>query len=533
MVLQRDMNTPVWGTANPGDTVTIKFDGQTKTATAAADGRWMVRFDPMKANAQGQTLEISGTQGSLKYEDVLVGDVWVCSGQSNMSFPAEAATGGTEAVQRLNNPLLRVFGVGGFNGNVRVPQTETSQHHGWYACTPDVAKYNKGYSAVAFFFGRALQPRAGVPIGLIAVSLGGSMAEAWIPRDVQRADPELSKYLKAWDWMDENVKTVGNPKPGEPRQFQRADGTLMSDKEYGQSFQDWRHAWDKVKPNGPVPPGFPADFRRFMPHVTPCPDSMDRPGVAYDCMIAPLLPFGIKGVIWYQGEANAGSRDARDYVHVMTVLIQEWRKAFQSGDGPFLIVQLPNFGQVPTTPVNGNWATIRENELILEKKVPNVHVAVTIDMTRADEVQTWHPANKIIAGERLALVAEKRVYGENVVDSGPRFASMSIQEDKVRVKFTNLGGGLVAHPPLQDTVPASASPDSEIKAFALAGEDHQWKWADAKIEGNTVVVSSPEVPKPVAVRYGWSNNPTCNLYNKAGLPASPFRSDDWPLVEEF
>jgi len=533
MVLQREMKTPVWGTASAGETVTVKFAGQTKAGTADAGGNWLIRLDPMKANAVGQTLEITGDKGALKYENVLIGDIWFCSGQSNMAYPIFRATGGMEALGKFDNPQVRVFGLGGFNGKVREPQKQVSQHHGWYVCTPETAERNKNYSAVAFFFAQALQPEAGVPLGIIGASLGGSMAEAWISEDAQRADPKLASYVANWDWMDANVRTVGDPKPGEPRQYQLADGSVLSDKEYGQSFQDWRHAWDKVKPDGEVPSGFPADFRRFMPHVTPVPDSMDRPGIAYNCMLAPLLPFGIKGVIWYQGEANAGSRDARDYEYVMGVLIREWRKGFASGDFPFLIVQLPNFNKPVPVPVKGNWATLREQQSLLEKNLPGVHVAVTIDMADPEEGDHWHPANKRIAGERLALVAAKHVYGRDVAASGPRYHSMRVEGNTVRVKFTEPGGGLEARPPIQTKVPASATPGSPLKGFAVAGEDRQWAWADARIEGDEVVVWSESVPRPVAVRYGWQNAPTCNLYNKAGLPAAPFRSDDWPLVEEF
>jgi sialate O-acetylesterase len=257
---------------------------------------------------------------------------------------------------------------------------------------------------------------------------------------------------------------------------------------------------------------------------------MDRPGVAFNCQVAPIMPFGIKGVLWYQGETNTEARDPRDYRDTLGLLIREWRKGF--GDVPFLVVQLPGFYPPSSEPAAGNWAILREQQALIEKTTPDTHMVATIDMCAPDEPDHWHPKNKEIAGRRLAQLALRRVYGkEGVTDSGPRYASMTVEGDAVRVGFADLGGGLVAHPPVQDKLPASASPDSPLKAFALAGEDRQWKWADARIDGDTVVVTSPGVPRPVAVRYGWSNFPTCNLYSKAGWPAAPFRSDNWPLDE--
>lgn len=534
MILQREMNTPIWGTAAPEETVTVKFAGQTKTAKAEKDGRWMLRLDPMPANSEAQVLQISGETGKvLKFDDVLVGDIWLCSGQSNMTFPIQKVKNPQETTARADNPQIRLFGIGGFNSSVREPRKEIQQHFGWEICRPERINPTSQYSAVAYIFGRDLQPAVGVPIGLISTSLGGSMAEAWIPYEAQAAEPRMKGYLESWKWVDSTIIALPRERSTDPTQYVDAKGQPVDSKDYCQRFNDWNRAWAKAKRAGqPLPTDFPEDFRRFGPNIAPLANSMDRPGVAYNCLLFSILPVGIKGVVWYQGESNVTARDPLDYVNTMTVLIREWRKSL--GEVPFLIVQLPNFYRPKPEPVSGNWPTLREQQLLIEKNIPNTYAAVTIDMSDPDEGDHWHPRNKEIAGTRLAQLATHHIYGKTEVPySGPRFASMSIEGEKVRVKFTHTDGGMVARAPIQSQVRASASPASPLKAFVLAGEDRVWKWADASIDGDTVIVTSPEVSKPVAVRYGWSDYPTCNLYNAAGWPASPFRSDDWPLMEEL
>lgn len=533
MVLQREMNTPVWGTADPGETVTVSFAGQTKTATAEKDGRWMLRLDPMPANADGQVLRIEGQNGKpLAFDDVLVGDVWLCSGQSNMLYPISKVTNPQATTASADNRLIRMFSISGFNSSVREPRHSITQHWGWHVSSPTTVNPESNVSAVAYIFARDLQPAAGIPIGLITTSLGGSMAEAWIPLEVQAANPKMKGYVEDWKWVDSTLTALPKERSTDPDQYRDPAGNPVDSKDFAKRFRDWHDAWHKARREGqPLPTDFPENFRRFRVNIPPFPNSMERPGIAYNCQLAAIVPFGIKGVVWYQGESNATARDPRDYVNTMTVLIREFRKSF--GDVSFLLVQLPGLPPPSPQPAAGNWPILREQQNLLEKNVPGTHTVVTIDMAAPDEPDRWHPKNKEIAGSRLARLASRLFYGKNdVVTSGPRYASMSLEGGKVRIKFTELGGGLVAHSPSQLKTPTSASPDSELKAFALAGEDKQWKWADAKIDGSTVVVSSPEVPKPVAVRYGWSDYPTCNLFNKAGWPATPFRSDDWPLEEE-
>lgn len=434
MVLQRDMKVPVWGTAKPGETVLVEFQGQKVAATADAKGKWLATLAPLKAGGPFKMTVTDGTKMTT-LDNVLVGEVWICSGQSNMEWSLNATRDPKEVIANAKNDQIRLFDVP--KTPKKEPQTELGDvaemknppknrtFAKWLQCTPDSVP---GFSGVGYFFGRALEKDLKVPVGLINSSWGGTAAERWTSKPVMESNPQLK-------------------------------GLAGSD--------------------------------------------------LYNGMIVPLEPFAFRGVIWYQGESNAGR--AKQYFHLMNALIKNWRDDWKQGDFPFLFVQLAPW-DVPK--VEGQWAELREAQLLTSLKVPNTAMAVITD---AGDPKDIHPKDKAIVGERLALAAEALAYKKNVVYAGPLFDTVKFEGDKAIVAFKNLGGGLQAK-------------GGTLTGFTIAGKDGKFHKAEAQIVENTVVVRSPEVPQPAAVRYGWANYPVVNLYNREGLPASPFRSDfpqDW------
>ncbi len=500
MVLQREINLPVWGKADPGEKVTVAIAGQKATATADKAGKWLVRLKPLKT---GGPLEMT-VQGknTIKLTDILVGDVWVCSGQSNMAFQVRAAYNAQKDIASANFPKIRLFTV-----NRAVAQTPMDDCKGsWAHCTPQTVP---GFSAVGFFFGREVHKRLGIPIGLIHTSWGGTPAEAWTERSFLEAHAETLPILARWKRVVERYS----------EEVKRHEARMAA----------WREAVKKAKAEGKRPPRPP---RRPVG-----PNHPHYPSGLYNAMIAPLVPFGIKGAIWYQGESNASR--AYQYRVLFPAMIQSWRKAWGQGDFPFLFVQLANFKAVDVQPRDDAWPELREAQT-MTLSLPNTGMAVIIDIGEGRDI---HPKNKQTVGYRLALAGLRVAYGQNIVHSGPLYESMSVEGNKVRIKFKNVGGGLVALPFKDPVTPHGPSlakrfgrdikglrPQSEVLGFAIAGADKKFVWAKAKIEGDRIVVWSEKVAKPVAVRYAWENNPICNLYNKEELPASPFRTDDWPGV---
>ena len=351
----------------------------------------------------------------------------------------------------------------------------------WETCTPDTVEF---FSAVGYYFGRDLHKARGVPVGLIHTSWGGTPAESWTSKPVLQADPDFKPILDRWQ-----ESFAGYPK--------------KLDHWYKHTLAAWRKKADQVEAQGrpiPKPPELPRDPRQH-PH---------RPSGLYNAMIHPLIPFGIKGAIWYQGESNANR--AYQYRTLFPAMIQNWRTDWGQGDFPFLFVQLANFKAREDEPGESDWAELREAQT-MTLSLPNTGMAVTIDIGEANDI---HPTNKQDVGSRLALAARAIAYGEQIVYSGPMYDSMTVEGETIRLRFKHVGGGLLA------------KGGGALKGFAVAGADRKFVWADAKIDGDTIVVSSGKVAQPVAVRYAWAINPECNLYNKQGLPASPFRTDDWP-----
>jgi sialate O-acetylesterase len=442
MVLQRDAAAPVWGWAAPGAQVTVKFHGKTSTATADADGKWMTKVGPFAAGGP-YTMALSGPR-EVTLDNVLIGDVWICSGQSNMEMGLAQVNDAQQEIAAANYPKIRLFTVA--KKIAAAPQATVTGK--WDVCTPQTVGTGgwASFSAVAYFFGRELHRELNVPIGLIHTSWGGTIAEAWTSAEALKTLPDFQERVAAFP-----------------------------------------------------PAGFGSN-----PNVVTA---------LYNGMIAPVIPYAIKGAIWYQGESNAGR--AYQYRTLLPTMIADWRSRWGLGNFPFYIVQLANFTPVNPQPVESDWAELREAQSMTARNIANSGVAVAIDIGDAADI---HPKNKQDVGRRLALIALAKTYGKKKVEySGPEYAAKIVDGNQVRLRFNHAAGGLVVK-------------GDKLQGFAVAGEDRKFYWADATVEGDTVVLSSPQVPNPVAVRYGWSHNPVANLYNTAGLPASPFRTDRWPGV---
>lgn len=621
-VLQRNVAVPVWGWTEPGATVTVNFAGQTLKAVADADGKWMVKLKPMPASAEPRTLKVSSSakQQSVSISDVLVGDVWLCSGQSNMEMGIELCKA-TNDILTANFPQIRLLTVP--KQAVRTPLQTVDCH--WLPCSPETIQQGAwgGFSAAAFYFGRDLYRQLNIPIGLIHSSWGGTIAEAWTSREglqplgdfdaalammepgkkqmqpadyaviyeawCQAKDPGSRQHWEKITAAEDSWKTVSMPQPFEQAGLPDFDGIVWFRREIelpenwaGQAltldlgpvddidttwvngvkvgqmnrfdlFRSYAIPANVLKPGRNVVTvrvldtggigGFTGQAGQM--HLAPTNDKQatpvslagtwqmrdsaplsqlpgmppliddsnpNHPTLLYNGMIAPLLPFAIKGAIWYQGESNADR--AQQYRRLLPALIKDWRARFGVGDFPFYIVQLAAFQATNAEPRDNNWAELREAQALTAQTVRNSGLAVAIDIGDANDI---HPKDKQSVGHRLALCALAKDYGKKIEYSGPVYHSMSVTRDGIRLKFDHVDGGLVAK-------------GDKLTGFAIAGPDHKFVWADAVIQKNAVVVSSPKVPQPVAVRYAWDVNPVCNLYNQSGLPAVPFRTDNWPMI---
>jgi sialate O-acetylesterase len=608
--------------------VTVTLGDATATATADKDGNWRV---DLPAREAGGPLKMTVEGGNtLTFSNVLTGDVWVASGQSNMQFGLSGAKDAAAEIAAADYPNIRLFTVP--DTVALEPQKDTRGR--WVECDPQTAR---NFSAVAYFFGRDLQKALDVPIGLIHTSWGGTPAESWTSlqalaaheelrpilqryeaaaRNNPQAQAEYEQKMKEWEaqahFTDPGNKGFGmgwaapetDAAGWEPMElpgyweskglmvdgvvwFRKevtipaewagkdltlslgpiddCDTTYFNGAQVGAVGMDTENHWQlprrytvpgrlvkagraviavrvydqwlnggfggapgdmALAPAGggtPVSLAGPWLYKIEVSRPQPeqpipqpqAPLGADNPWLPsglYNAMISPLIPYGIKGAIWYQGESNAGR--AYQYRVLFPTMISDWRKAWGEGDFPFLFVQLANYMPVQTQPAeNSAWAELREAQT-MTLSLPATGMAVIIDVGMADNI---HPTDKQTVGARLALAARHVAYGQNIVYSGPTYDGMKVEGGKAVISFKNVGGGLVAH-------------GEKLQGFAVCGQDRKFVWADAQISGDTVVCSSPDVPQPVAIRYGWANNPVCNLYNKEGLPASPFRTDDWPGV---
>jgi sialate O-acetylesterase len=481
-VLQRDMRVPVWGWAEPGEKVTVAIAGQTHKATADDKGKWRVTLDPLKVG-KPLSLVVEG-KNRVELKDILVGEVWLCSGQSNMEFALSRANDGDLEVAAANHPNIRLVRVKG-PGSQKPVEDFKGQ---WDVCSPASAA---GFSAVGYFFGREINEQLDVPVGLVDDSWGGSSCEAWISRERMEGNPLYAGLLKKWD---DAVKNWDEAK--------------------------WKADWAarRKKTAAAQRAGKPAPGKR--PLADPPALGNHRPANLYHARLEPIMPYAIRGVIWYQGEANAPR--AHQYREMFPLMIKSWRENWKEGDFPFYWVNLADFKDEQLQPGESDWAELREAQTMTQDKLPNTGQAVIIDIGEASDI---HPHNKLEVGRRLARWALARDYGRNIVCQSPRYESMERKGNKIVVKFKDLGAGL-------RTKDAKA-----VQGFAIAGADRKWHWADATIprpakgeKADTVQVSSNDVAEPVAVRYAWADNPVCNLYSEALLPVTPFRTDDWPGI---
>ena len=620
MVLQQKQDIPIWGTAEPGGEVVVTFNEQQKKTTVDDDGNWKVSLSPVPAGGPYK-LVVSGVE-TKTINNVMVGEVWICSGQSNMEMPVFGGWGKVdnyeEEVANANYPNIRLFTVEKAMAN---NEQDNFKSDGWKECSSETVP---GFSAVAYFYGRHLHNNLDIPIGLIQTAWGGTIVEAWTSATSMKRIPEFVekvKYIESdkatneeklaeakknqAEWPDkiekllidkgtqnhgyqnnnfntDDWKTMKLPRIWEELEIY-VDGVVWFSKEINvpKSWQgedltlslgrinDYDITWFNGKkvgrgidviesrnykiPSSLVKKGknrivvqvldignvggiygpakeMKLTFRdksislvgnwkykidpieikvKAMPKKLDENTGPNRPTVLYNAMIKPLLPYGIKGAIWYQGESNADR--AYQYRTLFSTMIKDWRNVWGQGDFPFIFVQLANFMKVQPEPVEDSWAELREAQT-MALELPNTGMAVTIDIGDALDI---HPTNKQDVGKRLALNALAEVYEKDIPYSGPLYKSMKVEGSKIRLQFSNTNAGL------------KIKGSKKLKGFAIAGKDKKFVWATAKIEGDEVVVSSSKIKNPVAVRYAWAANPNCNLYNGADLPASPFRTDDW------
>jgi sialate O-acetylesterase len=505
LVIQQGMPAPVWGWAPDGEQVTVRLAGQVATATAQG-GRWMAKLPSLKAGGPFP-MTIAG-KNTIELPNVYVGEVWVCSGQSNMQFSLRGAFEAQKDIDQSANPLLRLFTV----PNVKADQPLDDVKSKWVEAGPATTP---GFSAVAYYFGRDLQQALKVPVGLIHTSWGGSPAEVWMSRRVLEGDPEWKTMLDASPKQLANFEAalakfqVDLPVIKEQDKVAIADAQQKA-KELVDAAQG--KGADEIAKAEVAGKTLVDQARAKAVQRETAPRRPWVPTELYNGMIAPLIPYAIHGAIWYQGESNAGR--AFQYRRLMTDLIKNWRQDWGAGDFTFLMVQLAPFMKIQPQPRDSGWAELREAQLLATTALPQVGQAVITDVGEENDI---HPKHKAPVGARLAMAARGIAYGEKIEYSGPVYSTMQVQGNSIVLSFMHVGAGLEAR-------------DGALKGFAIAGADHKFVWADAQIRGNTVVVSSPEVPDPLAVRFGWADYPVVNFWNKDGLPATPFRTDDWQMV---
>jgi sialate O-acetylesterase len=464
MVLQQGQENKIWGRDNPNQVVTISLGDKTMTATADAQGNWKAMLPALPVGGP-HTLTVSGSS-KRTLDDVLVGEVWVCSGQSNMQWSVGASNDPDLERLAANFPKIRMINFPQIGSQEAVWSHDDRK---WQVCTPDNVS---GFSAVGYFFARQLHQTTGVPIGMINNAWGGSACEAWINRDVLKANGRFDKMLEGWTAREAQYEALAK----------KSDRTEAEEK----SFKDMTN---NMRGN-------------------------HRPANIYNGVLKSHLGYGIRGAIWYQGESNAGR--AYQYRDLFPLMIQNWRDEWGQGEFPFYWVQLADFRDEVTEPKESDWAELREAQTMTMDRLPNTGEAVIIDIGEGKDI---HPMNKVDVGRRLARWALAKQYGIPIEYQSPRYASMETDGDGIVLSFNQVAGGWR---PFDVNEPIG---------FTIAGEDKKFYNAQAKIlDGGKIRVSCPSVAKPVAVRYAWADNPVCNMFSRAGLPLTPFRTDDWPGV---
>jgi sialate O-acetylesterase len=466
MVLQQGMPVRIWGEADPGEGVRVDLQGQSVSVKAGANGKWAAWLKPLvAAGPLEMTIAASNT---ITIKDVLIGEVWVGSGQSNMEFRLQNAVNHDEEIANANYPMIHLFQV----KRAVADQPAEDVVGAWQVCSPASVK---GFSAVEYFFGRHLQQNLHVPMGLIESDWGGTPAQSWTSHPALESDASLKYVLDEWE------KVLA----GYPAAKQKYDATL----------EKWNKDVAEAKAAGKTPTN--------RPNPPAGPGHQNTPAGLYNGMIAPLTPYAIRGVIWYQGESNANSDiHAYNYRRLFGAMIEDWRNRWGEGDFPFYFVQLANYQ------TNGRWPVLRESQTET-LRLANTAMAVITDIGESKDI---HPKNKQDVGLRLALAARALTYHQPVEYSGPMFRTAVQEGGAMRVYMTHADG-------------MTTRGGGDIRGFEIAGADGKYVGAIAKMEGSSVVVSCPQVPEPVSVRYAWADDPVSNLVNQAGLPAGPFRSD--------
>lgn len=472
-ILQRDKPLPVWGKAKPDEKLTVTFHGEVLHTVADGTGRWIVYFGAQPASADGADLVVAGDE-TVSVKDVLVGEVWLASGQSNMDWTVSDLHEDEKQIAAVELPFLRHLRIA---HTVAGEPAETVATTGWIAASPSTVG---GFTAVGYFFARELQRKLGVPVGIIHSAWGGTDITAWMSQASRESTSAHAAIEARWqqamsEWTPERIAG------------------------YAAESEAWQAAEKQARATGTK------NLVRWPPPPATL-DSPGRPGGLFNGMIAPLQPAAIRGFIWYQGESNA-DRPA-EYAELFPAMIRAWRENWGGDALPFYFVQLPNYAA--GNPRGREWARLREAQM-RALDLPQTAMAVTIDLGDPDDI---HPKRKMEVGRRLALAAKAQVYGIPGDFSGPLFESASPEGSSMRVRFRYASSGLIAH-------------NRPVQALEIAGPDHVFHVGIGRIDRDTLIISSPNVTEPVAVRYAWSNAPEANLYNGAGLPAAPFRSDDW------
>ncbi|MBE9510177.1 MAG: beta galactosidase jelly roll domain-containing protein [Bacteroidetes bacterium] len=617
MVLQQGTKIPVWGWADNGEKVSVTLNGNTLETIADEGGKWMVKFPQMQYGGP-HTMTIEG-ENTIIFKNIMIGEVWICSGQSNMAFALNQSSNGKEEIANSDYPEIRLFIVP--RKIAQYPQSDIEEGE-WVPCSPEASA---SFSAVGYFFGKKLHQDLNVPVGLIQSTWGGTVAESWTSGNTIKDDPDFKEKYKellgldiknykqhqeeiykeilggeillkdeglidgvahyaAPDFDDSDWKTIHVPDFWENQGYKFIDGiawyrkeiiltkeqaqrdcelhlgkiddsdiTWINEEQIGSTINEYNRfrnypittgllkegknilavRVEDTGGRGGISSDQPGDIhllsgkqKIFLAgawkfkltkvdlRVTyPGPNSF--PTLLYNGMINPIVPYAIKGVIWYQGESNANR--AKQYRRIFPNMITDWRTNWENNDFPFLFVSLANYKEVPPEPGESSWAELREAQT-MALKLKGTGMALAIDIGEANDI---HPKDKQTVGNRLVLTALKKGYHKDIVYSGPLYLSMKVKENKVEIIFSETGNGLISN-----------NSSDDIKGFSIAGADKQFFWAEAKIvAGNKVVVWCNDVKSPVAVRYAWADNPgPLNLYNKEGLPANPFRTDSWPGI---
>ncbi|QQE12554.1 hypothetical protein JD969_03545 [Planctomycetota bacterium] len=507
MILQQQTHNAVWGWADPNEKITITASwGESVTAQADKDGKWKVML-PTPKYSTDHTLTIKG-KNTIKINGVAIGEVWLCAGQSNMGWALGQSFGGEEEAQSATNANYRIFKSAREHWHEPLDQSHDRLAK-WSRCNPTSAAST---SAVSYYFGRKLQKELDIPVGIIVQAYAGTPIEGWMPENIQQDDPRL-------------IETVAQLKANSKRLESKGITIEAAKAQYDKDLKNYNAKIDRGET-------MKNKVRALKPPTIVKPSILGHqyPGHIYNAMINPIRPYGIRGAIWYQGERNSKNvPQATNYRNQLAKLIDFYRSSwYEQSEGntdpnfPFYFTQLPSWNPAQTQPVEGleaSWAINREMMRLVSYDVPNSGVAVSIDT--GDEV-LLHPKNKKPIGIRLAYLALKQTYNKKFVDYGPRHTKQTIKGNKLILEFDSVGSGLATGKP------------GQLNSFAIAGKDQKWHWADASISGNTIILTSVNVMSPVAARYAWAMNPSQRnlLYNKEGIPASPFRTDDWPLFNE-